>query len=145
MIGAIFNGVAVWTQHPHWLKDAEQLEPIVGPLCRQIETLPVKSLKAFEKRAGWIMLAGGTVAVVGQDLTAEIKLRAIERAARNEAQGPSRDRRGPSGRINDTGEATAGYGRGFGSDAPADRSAPSGTDADRAVATPPPGLHVDYE
>ena len=92
-----FGAMAVATQHDHWLKTDEQLEPIVGPLCRQVQTLPAKALKAFEKRAGWIMLAAGTTAVVGQDVVAEVKLRAIERAARNGQEGPQDARRGPSG------------------------------------------------
>ena len=75
VIVTAFNSIAVATQHPHWIKDEERVEPIVGPLCRMIEQLPKATLKAFEKRFNGAMLAVGALVVIGPDVTEEIRLR----------------------------------------------------------------------
>jgi hypothetical protein len=74
----------IWTQHPHWHKEAEDVEPIVGPLCRMIEQLPKSTLKAFEKRFNGLMLAGGCAMLIGGDGIAEYKIRQYERAIAKE-------------------------------------------------------------
>lgn len=62
------------------------MEPIVGPLCRIVEQLPTKTLKAFEKSFNGIALAVGAFAIVGPDLTHELQLRRDERANREEEE-----------------------------------------------------------
>jgi hypothetical protein len=79
-----FGLMEVWTQHPHWHKEAEDLEPIVGPLCRIVEQLPKSTLKAFEKRFNGLMLAGGCAFLIGGDSIAEYKIRQYERAIAKE-------------------------------------------------------------
>lgn len=80
----IFNSIEIWTQHPHWHKEAEDVEPVVGPLCRMIEQLPKSTLKAFEKRFNGIMLTGGLIYLTVPDSIAEYKLRQYERAIAKE-------------------------------------------------------------
>ena len=75
-----FNGVEVATKHPHWHKEAEDVEPIVGPLCRMIEQLPKSTLKAFEKRFNGTMLAAGALALIVPDAIKEVQIRNVEKA-----------------------------------------------------------------
>ena len=75
-----FNGIEVATKHPHWHKEAEDVEPIVGPLCRMIEQLPKSTLKAFEKRFNGSMLAAGALALIIPDCIKEVQVRNAERA-----------------------------------------------------------------
>lgn len=75
-----FNTVEVATKHSHWHKEAEDVEPIVGPLCRMIEQLPKSTLKAFEKRFNGSMLAAGALALIVPDAVKEVQLRNVERA-----------------------------------------------------------------
>lgn len=112
----LFGAVAVATQHEHWLKDPGEVEPIVGPLCRIIEELPAKSLKAFEKHFNKAALAAGTLVLVGTDLTAEIKLRKEENASRAEEERGVRSKPKPRP-VNPEGKVRGGDGQVPGSDA----------------------------
>ena len=87
--------MAVATQHEHWQKEAEDVEPIVGPLCRMIEQLPKSTLKAFEKRFNGLMLAGGCAMLIGGDAITEYKIRQYERAIAKE----EKDRNLPPGTL----------------------------------------------
>ena len=91
----IFNSIEVATQHPHWHKEAEDLEPVVGPLCRMIEQLPKSTLKAFEKRFNGLMLCGGVAFLVVPDTIAEVKIRQYERAIAKE----EKERNLPAGTL----------------------------------------------
>lgn len=77
LIGS-FGTAAMVTGHPHWQKEAPQLEPIVGPLCRMIQQVPAKTLKAVESKANGLFLVIGCFAVLGPDVAAEIRLRKLE-------------------------------------------------------------------
>lgn len=75
----IFGLIATATKHEHWMKTPEEVEPIVGPFCRMIESLPKSALKSIEKNWNPIALAGGIAFTVVPDTVHEVQLRRLER------------------------------------------------------------------
>lgn len=101
-----FNSIEIWTGHEHWHKECEDVEPIVGPLCRMVEALPKSTLKAFEKRFNGLMLLGGAMALVIPDTLQEVRIRNAERAfAKADAEANRRGIR----LVNTKGEVVGGF------------------------------------
>jgi hypothetical protein len=89
-VGA-FNMVGLFTQHRHWMKDAEDVVPITDPINAYIDGLPAKTQKALEERIIPISLAGGLLEVLIPDIIMEMRIRANHRhIARSQAEGHAR-------------------------------------------------------
>jgi hypothetical protein len=76
-IVGLFGLVAVATGHEHWLKERDDVLPMTGPLNAWIDQLPSKTLKKLEKNLAPALFAVGCAIVVGPDIAAEMRLRAL--------------------------------------------------------------------
>jgi hypothetical protein len=142
VITGAFGAVAVATKHEHWLKTPDEVEPIVGPLCRMIEELPPKTLKAFEKHFNLVALVGGAGILIGTDVIAEVKIRKEENATREEEKTGIR-RATPIGKRSGNPVRTAPNG---GEPIPpigGERS-PNGTSSDWGTSLPDADVITDY-
>jgi hypothetical protein len=91
-IVGLFGLVAVATGHEHWLKERDDVVPMTGPLNAWIDQLPSKTLKKLEKNLAPALFAVGCAIVVGPDIAAEVRLRAIAKKPVLTVSGPQESR-----------------------------------------------------
>ena len=74
LVCTAFGGVAMLTQHPHWIVTPKQAEPITEPLTRMLNSLPAAIVERIEKHLDPLLLAYGATVVILPRWQAEQRL-----------------------------------------------------------------------